>query len=732
MTPKIKLSTVDLYYIDKVPYHFIEGDDLSAMFRREDGSNAIECFGWEALDEVVGTDRWECKRRSSRTKENQTAADPLDFIWELSETQRTLFLRRWFFVCALNKLYAGKLVKLTPKDVKAKFYDIHAEATAIHLAFNGQYGVQYFCSRDNALGCKASPSRILKWRYKVEVAGGRINVLVDGRGKSSKIDIDQESFSFIIKKLRKYLSQQRGGANLVIEETVGALKKENERRTREGLPLLETRARTALHDWINDFGPFTKDVHRKGKIFAKRKYSSSGKTEQADRPGQVFIVDEWEADVRNVILSGPIREGLDDKTIKALPRGRRWLYIVIDVATRYIVGFVLSATQKSEAAVRSLFMATQDKTEFARAAGAQSDWHGFSFEALESDTGAAFYAEPTQRAVSTVYATYVYPSVGEPQLRGIIERVFGTFRDRAMPHVPGRTFSDPLERGDYDTEGLAVLTDDQLALIFIRYIVDVYHHSKHRGLHGETPSDALIRLSGTYGVPPRFSPKTRRIAFGNREMRTVTARGIQFLGIHYNSKELQDIRKTKGDNKRAFYIDPDNLGIISVWNNDHWIDVNCSVENFHNIRLVDWIEVGKILRSRYSAQAEIKTSVILNALSDMRSRATDALKIMNALPQMLTSDDLERLDRELYWGLSVVDDTPTAVQDLPPAESGIGYNIGEISSEADERSHPIDGDVAVPPPWPSVQSYPSKDDVSAVAGDEDDDDDDWFFKAIEP
>ncbi len=134
----------------------------------------------------------------------------------------------------------------------------------------------------------------------------------------------------------------------------------------------------------------------------------------------------------------------------------------------------------------------------------------------------------------------------------------------------------------------------------------------------------------------KLSPNTRRRAFGSREERTVTARGIQFLGIRYNSKELQQIRQERGSNKRAFFIDPDDLGTVSVWNNDRWVEVCCSVENFHNIRLIDWIEVGKILRSRYSAQAEIKSSVILRALADMRSRATDALKIMNALPQMWT------------------------------------------------------------------------------------------------
>lgn len=247
-----------------------------------------------------------------------------------------------------------------------------------------------------------------------------------------------------------------------------------------------------------------------------------------------------------------------------------------------------------------------------------------------------------------------------------------------MPYIPGQTFNNPQSRGDYDTEGRAVLTDDQLAIIFIRYIVDVYHQTQHRGLLGEAPADALERLEGKPGLPPKFSQTTRRRAFGIRQERTVTARGIRFLGIDYGGdcEELQKIRKESGSNVRAFYIDPENLGTISVWNNDHWLEVKCSVENFHGIRLVEWIAVGKILRTRYSSQAEIKTSVIFEALSDIRKRSNEIQEIMGVLPQMYTAEDLERLDRELYWGLSIFDDKPTDIASLQRAESGLGYVIG--------------------------------------------------------
>lgn len=693
MIPKINFSPADLYYIDRVPYHFEISDDRQACFRREDGSGALEWFGWEELNEIVGGDRWECKRRPTQVTDPQRTADPLVFIWELPPKQRKLLLYRWFFVCALNKLYAACSIKLTPADVRSKYYLIHAEATKEWRAFCGEFGKQYYCSKDTSLGATPSASSILKWRRMVNDASGRLDTLLDRRGRSTGLNIDQESYVFIIDQLRAYLLDDGHSKNDVVDQTITALKLENQNRRKAGARLLETRGRSVLHEWIDNFGGYAIDLGRKGKQFAIRKYSGVGKTERATRAGQTFMVDEWECDVRNILLTGAIRPGLDQETIeaiKAMEKGRRWIYVVIDVATRYIVGFVLSATQNSESAIRALRMATQDKTDIAQAAGCTYEWSGFSFECLESDTGSAFRAEPTQRAVATICATYGYPQVGQPQFRSIIERVFLTFTDRSMPYFPGQTFRNPQVRGDYDTEGRAVLTDDQLALLFIRYIVDVYNQTQHSGLFGESPADALTRLGGTSGLPPKLSQTTRRRAFGIRQERTITNRGIRFLGINYggDNEALQTIRKEAGSNKRAFYVDADDLGKISVWNNGHWLEIECSIENFHNVRLVDWIEVGKALRSRYSSQAELKTSMIFAALSDMRKRSDEIQKIMGVLPQMYTSEDLDRFDRELYWGLSVVDDSPTSLPDLEVAKNGIGYVIGRPKAPPSQVDRP--------------------------------------------
>ncbi|GFE65106.1 Mu transposase C-terminal domain-containing protein [Litoreibacter roseus] len=734
MNQKIYFSQSDQYAIDHIPYHFETSDEHSAFFRREDGSGAIERFGWDDLNQIVGSERWSCKRRSLTVPDAKQAPDLYTFVWELPSRQQKMLLRRWFFVSALRKLHAAGEVKLTPSSVEANFYAILKEATKESLAFDDRFGVQYFCSKDNSLPSTAKPGTILRWQRLVKKSGGRIDSLIDKRGKISRIDIDPESYRFIIGCLREYLSEERHSGNAIAQKTISAIRLENEKRRKSGQAPINGRCRSALHDWISKFGEFEIDLGRKGKVYTKRKYSGVGKTERATRPGQTFQADEWEVDARTLIMSGPIREGLEQETLDALPRGRRWLYIVMDVATRYIVGFGISATQSSEAAVRALEMATRDKEDLAQAAGSKSTWRGFTFECLDNDTGGGFLGKTTRRAVEMIQSAQFYGKVGEPQFRGPVERLFGTFSVRAMPYIPAQTFRNPQVRGDYDTEAKVALTDDQLALIFIRFIVDVYHQSEHGGLFGETPSSALERLEGTIGTPPKLTPKTRRKAFGIRQERTVTARGIRFLGIDYggSNETLQSIRKRHGTNELAFYVDPQNLGTISVWDDGNWLEVRSSIENFEGIKLTDWIETTRILRSRYSAQAELKASVVFDGLNYMRARATEAQRIMGVLPQMPTSADLQGLERELHWGLSVVDDTPTAVQDLPPAESGIGYKIGEISPAPNARQHPTGDEMAVPSSPPAAQTDPHQYSQGSIVSDEDDDDDSWFEEAIKP
>lgn len=206
-------------------------------------------------------------------------------------------------------------------------------------------------------------------------------------------------------------------------------------------------------------------------------------------------------------------DGLQPEQRVRFDVGRRWVYVVMDCATRCILGFRIVATPNAEDAVRALQLAAVDKTPIAEAAGCRSPWsQAGGIGILVTDQGSAFAFEAFRTAVIDLESTYEAPPAGVPKLRARIERLFRTFGQQLAPMLIGRTFSNSVERGDYPSEDWAALTDDELAEIFTLFIVDIYHNTPHSGLKGETPANAWKRLSNEQNVTPPPNANARRFS----------------------------------------------------------------------------------------------------------------------------------------------------------------------------------------------------------------------------
>ena len=60
-----------------------------------------------------------------------------------------------------------------------------------------------------------------------------------------------------------------------------------------------------------------------------------------------------------------------------------------------------------------------------------------------------------------------------------------------MPLLAGRTFFDTVDRGDYPSEMLACLCEDDLIKVLLTYIVDIYHNQPHGSLKARNPERSL-------------------------------------------------------------------------------------------------------------------------------------------------------------------------------------------------------------------------------------------------
>src|SRR5215469_3028306 len=69
----------------------------------------------------------------------------------------------------------------------------------------------------------------------------------------------------------------------------------------------------------------------------------------------------------------------------------------------------------------------------------------------------------------------------EPRYGGHIERGFRTWLTRAH-RLKGTTFSNVEQKGDYDSEGRAIMTRAELEKWFTIYVAKVYANTFHRGI----------------------------------------------------------------------------------------------------------------------------------------------------------------------------------------------------------------------------------------------------------
>ena len=79
-----------------------------------------------------------------------------------------------------------------------------------------------------------------------------------------------------------------------------------------------------------------------------------------------------------------------------------------------------------------------------------------------------------------------YRPLGQPHYGGIVERIIGTAMQMIHDELPGTTFSNPDQRGDYDSENKAALTLRELER-WLTLAVGTYHGSVHNGLLNRRP-----------------------------------------------------------------------------------------------------------------------------------------------------------------------------------------------------------------------------------------------------
>lgn len=170
--------------------------------------------------------------------------------------------------------------------------------------------------------------------------------------------------------------------------------------------------------------------------------------------------------------------------------GRPWLTVAIDRYSRMIVGFYISFHAPSSTSVLyCLRMMIMPKEQIlARFPDVQGPWPARGLpDTIVTDNGMELHANAVEAICLEMGINLHYCGVAHPEMKGAIERVIGTVNRGLIHTLPGTTFSNIGQRGDYDSQAHAAIDIEVLTHVLVKWIVDQYHKTPHRGLDGRTP-----------------------------------------------------------------------------------------------------------------------------------------------------------------------------------------------------------------------------------------------------
>ncbi|HDS1738378.1 Mu transposase C-terminal domain-containing protein [Pseudomonas putida] len=230
--------------------------------------------------------------------------------------------------------------------------------------------------------------------------------------------------------------------------------------------------------------------------------------------------------------------------------GRPWVTMIIDMATRVILGFYISLRHPNIQTVQNaLVMAVLPKDEWMKWWGYEPSEHPFHglFKCIRTDNALEFLSPELRNKCQDHWGiSWVHRPKDKKWYGGTIERVIGTFMSNVR-FVPGATGRNTGERKYLSSEQDATMDLVQLCDWFINEVIK-YHGIKHRGL-GCTPRQAWEHYAkeGVPVVPDEEVNKFRTDFLPSAYRCRIHPYGIAYNGRRYNSRDLDEYRGTRTD-----------------------------------------------------------------------------------------------------------------------------------------------------------------------------------------
>lgn len=403
------------------------------------------------------------------------------------------------------------------------------------------------------------PSTVQRWWHQFEANGGYSYSLLNANSsKRSPNQFSQDSEDFIQAQIDQcYAIRTRPGVASAYRGYLQALKVENTRLEKSGKPLLEKASERTFHLRIQKRPQFELMVDRYGRAHAEAHFRMVQGHLPAQYPLDVVEVDHSPLDLYV----------LDDENF--LPLGRPWITVMKDRYSGVILGFSFSfrktGIESIFACLKHSIMPHDDIHE--RWPDIQNPWPAFGVgHYYVFDRGTDFTSIELQTAINSLGAHYEYCAVHSPWLKGSIERFFKTLNETLFETLPGKTFSNLKDRGDYDPAKDAVIRVSTLVYLIHKWICD--HHNIFPDVRKQAvPIDLWNEGIGIAPPPYPNSMEELSIILGERNTGTLSQEGIRYKWITYANETLSNIMDEVGKGTKVdFIVNRENLGFIHVKN----------------------------------------------------------------------------------------------------------------------------------------------------------------------
>ncbi|WP_175892835.1 Mu transposase C-terminal domain-containing protein [Burkholderia cepacia] len=336
-----------------------------------------------------------------------------------------------------------------------------------------------------------------------------------------------------------YLNGQKLNVARLYDQVEEAIDAYNERDPENPLPMI---SQATLYRHVGKLNDYLVTAAREGRTEALKRYRPVLRRLKTKR-----LNERWEIDHTPVNLLC-----VCERTRMVIVRPV--LTLIIDAHTRMVMGFHIGARSPGQEEVGwAMQMAMLSKRDLLNRLGlGHLEWQARGVaEMVFGDNAWEFHGSATRSGCDELGISLVYCPKRAPWFKGRVERFMRTIAEQLFHLIPGTTWSNTRDRGEYPSEKLACVTLEELTVFVVRWIVECYQHAPHRGLKGKTPAQAWQESARLTPIYMPAEPDQLSVAFTDTIMRPITNSGVTFDHLSYNSSALQLLRHSIPDDEKV-------------------------------------------------------------------------------------------------------------------------------------------------------------------------------------